>query len=119
MKRLAFVVALAVPSGALAQQQSPNEPGYTIPGASGSGNRPRLTEQGRSFRGEVKDVDKVSGTVTLRHGPIGSLGVPEGTKEYQVKDASMLAHVKAGDAVRFGVILQGRSLLVTHIEPAN
>jgi Cu/Ag efflux protein CusF len=45
--------------------------------------------------------------------------VPAATADYPVKDASMLKNVKVGDEVRFGVILQGRSLLVTHIEPVN
>jgi hypothetical protein len=31
----------------------------------------------------------------------------------------MLKGVKVGQRVRFGAVLQGRSLLVTHIEPAN
>ena len=118
MKWLAIPIVLLISTAALAQAQSPNEPGYTVPGAA-TPTRPRLTEPGRSYHGEVRDVDKVSGTVTLRHGPLGALGVPEGTKDYTVKDPSMLKNLKVGDEVRFGVVLQGRSLLITTIGPAN
>ena len=119
MKHLVTAIALAISASALAQGQiGPNEPGYTIPKTSDSG-RPRLTESGRSFRGEVKAVDKVAGTVTLRHDSISALGVPAGTSDYPVKNGAALETIKAGDHVRFTAVLQGRSLLVTDIAPAN
>jgi Cu(I)/Ag(I) efflux system periplasmic protein CusF len=120
--RLALVLALVIPSAALAQAGVPsgasNEPGYTVPGSRYQSRNPPM-EPGRSFRGEVKRVNKVLGTVTLRHGPITVLGVPERTEQYEVKDKALLEHVKAGDEVRFTAVLQGRTLVVTNIGPAN
>jgi Cu(I)/Ag(I) efflux system protein CusF len=119
LKILSALLALAV-SGAVFAQPSgaPGEPGYTVPKSSSS-SAPRPMEPGRYFRGEVKGVDKASGTITLRHGPITSLGVPATTADYAVKDSALLERVKVGDEVRFVAVLQGRSLLVTNLEPAN
>jgi Cu/Ag efflux protein CusF len=55
----------------------------------------------------------------LKHDSIGALGVPARTSDYSVKDSSILEQVKVGDKVRFSAVLQGRSLLVTNIAPAN
>jgi Cu/Ag efflux protein CusF len=117
MKLLTVAVALMVSGAALAQigAHAPNEPGYTVPI---SPERPRPMV-GQSFRGEVQAIDKPSGTITLKHDSIGALGVPARTADYSVKDSSMLEHVKVGDQVRFNAVLQGRSLLVTNIAPAN
>ena len=119
MKLLAIALALALSGAALAQDDlraRPNEPGYTVPRAPAAA---RPMEPGQSFRGEVQAIDKASGTVTLKHDSIGALGVPSGTADYSVKDSSMLERVKVGDRVRFNAVLQGRSLLVTNIAPAN
>lgn len=119
MKQLTIALALAVSSAALAQNDPrglPNEPGYTVPRAPA---RAAKMESGQSFRGEVRAVDKASGKVTLKHDSLGALGVPASTTDYAVKDKSMLEHVKVGDQVRFNAVLQGRSLLVTNIAPAN
>jgi Cu/Ag efflux protein CusF len=121
MTKLAIVLVLLMPTALLAQEgaRTPNEPGYTAPGAGRAKEPPKLNEQGQSFRGEVTGIDQSSGTVTLKHNSILALGVPAGTTEYPVKDDAMLKGVKVGQRVRFGAVLQGRSLLVTHIEPAN
>ena len=121
MKKLTMVaLALTVSSAALAQvgARAPNEPGYTVP-QSREKSAEKPMEPGQSFRGEVQGVDKASGTITLKHDSITALGLPAKTTDYAVKDSSMLEHVKVGDRVRFGAVMQGRSLLVTHIAPAN
>ena len=122
MKQITIALALVVSSAALAQYDSlgrpANEPGYSVPR---SPDRPaaKPMEPGQSFRGEVRAVDKASGKVTLKHDSIMALGVSASTTDYSVKDKSMLEHVKVGDQVRFSAVLQGRSLLVTNIAPAN
>jgi Cu/Ag efflux protein CusF len=120
MKQLTLAVALTVSGAALAQigARDATEPGYTVPRA-GNSEAPRRMEPGQSFRGEVRGVDKASGRITLRHDSLGALGVPASTTDYSVKDSSMLEHIKVGDRVRFSAVLQGRSLLVTDIAPAN
>jgi Cu/Ag efflux protein CusF len=121
MKKLTISLALAVSSAALAQNDPRGlrgEPGYTVPRRADSAPK-REMEPGQSFRGEVRAIDKASGKITLRHGSIVALGVPASTTDYAVKDSSMLEHVKVGDEVRFSAVMQGRSLLVTNIAPAN
>lgn len=50
--------------------------------------------------GEVRKVDKETGKITLRHGPIeGELDMPAMSMVFQVKDASLLDTLKVGDRV--------------------
>lgn len=51
--------------------------------------------------GEVRRVDKGSGTVTLKHGPIPSIDMPPMTMGYRAKDKAMLEQLKAGDKIKF------------------
>lgn len=51
--------------------------------------------------GEVRKVDKDTGKVTIKHGPIENLGMPAMTMVYRVKDPAMLDQVKAGDKINF------------------
>lgn len=69
--------------------------------------------------GEVRKVDTDAKKVTLKHGPITSLDMPAMTMVFQVKDAAMLATVKAGDKVRFSVEQQQGALVITAIEAAK
>ncbi len=69
--------------------------------------------------GEVRKVDKDAGKITLKHGPIANLEMPEMTMVFRVKDASMLDKVKAGDKVRFAAEKVGGAITVTQIEPAK
>jgi len=51
--------------------------------------------------GVVKKVDKGAGKVTIRHGPIGNLGMPQMTMVFHVKDPAMLDRLKEGDKILF------------------
>lgn len=51
--------------------------------------------------GEVKKVDKDTGKVTIKHGPIKNLDMPGMTMIFRVKDAAMLDQIKAGDKINF------------------
>ena len=51
--------------------------------------------------GVVKKVDKGAGKVTIRHGPIVNLGMPQMTMIFRVKDPAMLDRLKEGDEIRF------------------
>jgi len=55
--------------------------------------------------GEVKAVDKVNNSVTLKHGPIKSKTVEMGamTMTFPVQKPSLLAKVKVGNKVKFEV----------------
>jgi Cu/Ag efflux protein CusF len=54
---------------------------------------------------EVKAVDKASRKITLRHGPIksNSVEMTAMTMTFPVRQPSLIAHVKAGDRVRFTI----------------
>ena len=56
--------------------------------------------------------------VTLDHEAIKSLPMEAMTMPFKVKDAALLAKVKAGDKVRFRVALQDGEPVVTAIEAA-
>ena len=50
--------------------------------------------------GEVRKVDRETGKITLRHGPIaGELEMPAMSMVFQVKDRALLDTLKAGDKV--------------------
>jgi len=67
--------------------------------------------------GEIRKVDKKSGTVTIKHGPIQSIDMPAMTMVFQVKEAAMLDRVKAGDKVKFQAEMRaGGKVAVTQIE---
>jgi Cu(I)/Ag(I) efflux system protein CusF len=50
---------------------------------------------------EIRKVDLENKKVTLKHGEIKNLDMPGMTMVFQVKDATMLANIKAGDKVMF------------------
>jgi Cu/Ag efflux protein CusF len=118
MRQLLVLLALAACSAAQAQDPRGvgNEPGYNAPRAI---SEPKPLGPGQSFRGEVQGIDKASGRITLKHDTIEALGLRATTTDYSVKDGALLEHVKVGDRVRFNAVMQGRSLLVTNIVPAN
>lgn len=51
--------------------------------------------------GEVKKVDKDAGKITIKHGPIANLDMPNMTMVFRVKDPAMLTQVKEGDKIKF------------------
>ena len=58
--------------------------------------------QGNAVQGEVRKIDEAAGKVTLKHGPIKSLGMDVGmTMTFRVKDPAMLKEVQVGDKVEF------------------
>ena len=117
----AQLAAITACQSALAQDpraRSSNEPGYTAP-RSYTNERSAPMEPAATFRGEVEGIDKAAGTITLKHGSIDVFGVPARTMDYAVKDSALLERVKVGERVRFNAVLQGRSLIVTNLAPAN
>ncbi len=66
--------------------------------------------------GEVRKVDKSTGKITLRHGPIPNLDMPNMTMVFRVKDPAMLDLVKSGDKVRFAADRVGGQFTVVMIE---
>ena len=68
---------------------------------------------------EVRKVDMDAKKVTLKHGPIKNLDMPGMTMVFQVKDASLLEKLKAGDKIKFSAEQQQGAFVVTEIEKAD
>lgn len=69
--------------------------------------------------GEVQKVDKDTGKITIKHGPLANLDMPGMTMVFRVKDSAMLEQVKAGDKVKFNVEKLNGALTVMAIEAAK
>lgn len=66
--------------------------------------------------GEVRKIDKASGTVAIKHGEIRNLNMSPMTMVFQAKDRSLLDKVKPGDKIRFRAESENGRLLVTDIQ---
>lgn len=76
--------------------------------------------QSPTVNGEVKKIDESAGKITLKHGPIKSLGMDEGmTMVFRVKDPAMLKTVKEGDKVQFDADRVDGQITVTAIQKAK
>lgn len=64
-------------------------------------------------QGEVRKVDLAGQKITLRHGPLKSVGMPPMTMVFSVRDAALLDGVAVGDKVEFEVEMQGSLMVVT------
>lgn len=62
---------------------------------------------------EVRKLDKETGKVTLKHGPIKSLDMPSMTMVFNIKDKVLLDKIKAGDKIKFSAVKEGSQYVVT------
>lgn len=77
-------------------------------------------ESGQSMTsGVVKKVDKGAGKVTIRHGPIVNLGMPQMTMIFRVKDPAMLDRLKEGEEIRFVADKVDGAYTVIQFEPVK
>lgn len=68
--------------------------------------------------GVVKKIDKSAGKVTVSHGPLPN-GMPAMTMAFQVKDATWLDQMKAGDKIRFMPETVNGALTIVRFEQAQ
>lgn len=66
--------------------------------------------------GEVVKVDKATGRLTLRHGPLDNLGMGAMTMVFRVAEPAMLEQIRPGDKVRFVADMVGGALTVTTLQ---
>ena len=66
--------------------------------------------------GEVRKVDKDTGKVTIKHGPLQNLDMPAMTMVFRVKDPAMLDKFKEGDKIKFAADKVNGALTVTEIQ---
>ena len=69
--------------------------------------------------GEVRKIDKDSGKVTIKHGPLTNLDMPAMTMVFRAKDPTMLDKVKAGDSIRFKADKVDGVFTVTEYQPVK
>jgi len=65
--------------------------------------------------GEIKKVNKSTGKLTIKHGPLVNLGMEGMTMTFSVSDPAMLDIVKPGDKVSFVAEEPNGQLTVTKI----
>jgi Cu/Ag efflux protein CusF len=66
--------------------------------------------------GEIRKVDKSASKITIKHGEIKNLDMPPMTMVFTVKNAALLDQVKAGDKVKFTVVVEDGKMVVTDIQ---
>jgi Cu(I)/Ag(I) efflux system protein CusF len=71
------------------------------------------------IQGEVRRIDRQARKVSLRHGPIPNLQMPDMTMVFEVRDSTMLQGLKVGDKVRFKADKVDGAYTVTAVEPAQ
>lgn len=69
--------------------------------------------------GEVRKIDVEQSKLTLKHGPIDSLGMPAMTMVFRLKSTTLPAGLKVGDAVRFKAVSDDGTLTITEIVPGK
>jgi Cu/Ag efflux protein CusF len=105
---LTLLAALASP--AFAQQKAEDHSAHHPAAAASAAD---MTE------GEIRKVDKDGKKLTIKHGEIKNLDMPPMTMVFQVKDASALDKLKAGDKIRFVVQKSDTGFVVTDIQAAK
>lgn len=66
--------------------------------------------------GEVKKINKETGKMTIKHGPLTNLDMPAMTMVFRVKDPAMLEKVKVGDKINFAAERANGAITVTHVD---
>ena len=107
---LAFALGLALPLGASAAEDNATK---QQPDAKSTDSSTPMST------GEVKKVDKSSGKLTIKHGPIDNLGMPAMTMVFRVKDPAMLDRMKAGDKISFVAEKVNGAYTLMQTEPAK
>ena len=111
--KTSYVLAAAVTVFAASVQAQSNEDHASHHAQAVSGASASSMEDG-----EVRKVDREQGKVTLKHGPIPNLDMPDMTMVFRVQEPAMLDRVKAGDKVRFSAQKVGGQYTVVRLEAA-
>lgn len=88
-------------------------------GMPGMASMPEATEDNpvpdAMSSGVVKKVDKSTGKLTIKHGPLNNLGMGAMTMVFRAQDPSMLDEVKPGDRIDFVAADPDGQLTVTRL----
>lgn len=120
------LLAIALTLGATASLAQDHASHHPASGASApepaSASAPVAAAQAESrdlTDGEIRRVDKGSGKVTIKHGPIRNLDMPGMTMVFLVRDKSLLNTLKTGDKVRFRAEADNGAYIVTDVRVAD
>lgn len=110
---LAVVLGFAIAAGASAQTP-PSEHESHHPAADPAANpRAPMSE------GEVRKIDRDARKVTLRHGPIPNLEMPEMTMVFRVADPKMLDGLEVRQKIQFTAERIEGQITLTSIGPVD
>lgn len=107
---LAVTLSFALPLGANAADDNTTKQ---------QGDAKSMESAAPMSSGEVRKVDKPSGKVTIKHGPLDNLGMPAMTMVFRVKDPAMLDQMKKGDKINFVAEKVNGAFTVIQAEPAK
>jgi len=105
---VAFGICLFALQGHAEQAPRRSDPNRAAPQATAPSND-----------GEIRNVDRSTGKITIKHGPLIKLNMPAMTMAFRVKDPSLLDAVKPSDRVKFDAEHSGGAFVVTRIERAR
>lgn len=66
--------------------------------------------------GEIRKIDRETGKVTIKHGPLENLGMPGMTMVFRLAEAGMMERIKEGDRIRFVAEKREGVYTVTRLE---
>ena len=80
---------------------------------------PICAEESQPVWGQILKVDLQSGRITIKHGPIESLGITEreSTNDFKAKEPIMLKAVLPGEKIKFRADRVEGQLTLTAIQP--
>ena len=109
--RLTLALALGIASTPYLLAGEPHHAGaHDGPAAGTAAPESALSE------GEVRNVNKGAGKLTIKHGELKNLEMPPMTMVFRVKEPAMLDQVKAGDKIQFVADKIEGKITVTRIE---
>lgn len=83
---------------------------------SGMGDQKQSAHRGQ---GTVNSIDAEAGKINLSHGPIQSLGWPNMTMDFPIKDAAMLKGIQSGTKVDFELEKTQNGYRITQLTPVK
>ena len=110
MTRSSILIAASIFGAALALQAGAEERHHATSEA-----RPAAAVRTEWTEGEVRNVDRAHGKLTIKHGAMPKFDMPPMTMAYRVKDKAMLDHLKPGDRIKFDVDSVGGEFTVLHL----
>ena len=113
MKSLAAFLAacgLLVAAPLAAQTAAEHDAHHADPGAAAAAAALPLSD------GEVRKIDKSTGKLTIKHGPLQNLQMPPMTMVFRVQEPAMLDQIKEGDKIKFSADRVDGALTVTRVQ---